>query len=77
MFVDQDLATRKRDPQRCLLQLPDMIGKLDRIVFGNGSLVLDREDTIQIVVLYRHERGPRFGRRDRELAIEFGNVGFA
>ena len=75
MLVDQDDATCKRYSQWCLLQLPDVIGELDRVVFGNGSLVLDGEHSIQIVMLDGHERGSRFGRCDGELAVEFGNVG--
>ena len=54
-----------------------MIGELDRVVFANRSFVLNRENTIQILMLYRHESGSRLGRRDSELAIEFGNVSFA
>ena len=75
MLVNQDLGTCKRYPQWCFLQLPDEIGKLDRVVFCNGSLMLDGEDTIQIVLLYGHERRSRFSRSHAELAVELGNVG--
>ena len=77
MLVDQDLATGKRDAQRRLLQLPNVVRELDGIVFSNGSFVLDREHTVQIMMLDGHERGPRFGRSHREFAVEFNNLGLA
>jgi hypothetical protein len=54
-----------------------VIGELDCVVFGDGSLVLDSEYAIQIVMLYGHEGTSRFGRRDSELSVEFGDVGLA
>jgi len=75
MLVDQDMTACKGHAQRCFLQLPDMIGKLDRVVFGNGSLMLDGEYPVQIVMVDGHKGGSRFGCSDSELAVELGDVG--
>lgn len=77
MLVDRDCAAGKGHPQWSFLKLPNVIGKLDRVVLSNDSFVLDGEYSVQIVMPDGHEGGARFGSFDSELAIEFGNVGFA
>jgi hypothetical protein len=54
-----------------------VVGELNRVVLVHASLVLNGEDTIQILPMKGHESRPFFGRSDRELAVELGDVGLA
>src|SRR5260370_20073060 len=74
MFMNRDSAAGQGGPQLTALELPDPVGEAHRVITRYDSLVLQREDQVEIFAAQWHEgRGVLTG-GDSEALIELRDV---
>src|SRR3981081_4491876 len=74
MFMHRDSAASQGSPELGSFQLPNAIGKADRVIPRYHALVLQRENQVQLFPPHRHKGGPAFGGRHTEATIELPDI---
>src|SRR5438045_9262108 len=74
MLVNGDATTGEGRAQLTALELPGLVGETDRIIAGHDTLVLQRENQVQILAPERHESSAPLTGRLTETLIELLHI---
>src|SRR5438270_7815241 len=74
MFMNGDATTGERGAQLTALELPGLVGETHRVIAGDDTLVLQREDQVEILAPQRHESSALLTGRLTEPLVELLHI---